>query len=330
MSDTPASIMPNQGILATEFPASFPSLRGRRQAGTIGIDGLTNPVESRLPAMKLPIRPSSLFRRWFPGVSSHDRGLFLSHLQRHSAFHRVFSTVGVFLLCVGAGCGTSSYEKRMEEHLAGRELKSKLTSAGLGSVRELVGTPFAVAVPVRFDDPLYEDGKAVGKTVQGKPVEPRRAEPGKFGVPALNLTYEGSVVDLNNGKQPCYCYVGAKPLPPGGDVGQIAVKLRKEWSSVPNVGKVSEVSDFKDETHEGSVWKKIRCEAKQEFYYVNKDGKESFSEMDGVMEAYLHDEAGYLIVIAARMPKGVENALQAEGGLTKWATAIIGNIRVKQ
>jgi len=157
-------------------------------------------------------------------------------------------------------------------------------------------------------------------------VDPRRLKPSLATLPGLKLTYEAFIKDAEGGQLPYYCYVGAVSMAndsgkdPGGS-------LRGELAGQPANESLSDWEPFQGETPEGqgSQWKRLRCVAPQEFAYTSQAGRTSLMTLPGVLEIYLREEGGYLIVIAWRMPKNIEPNV----GLAKWAPLVAGCVSVK-
>jgi hypothetical protein len=232
-------------------------------------------------------------------------------------------------LAVCLGCGTSTYEKRLNERSTRLEKKKTLEDKykDLAAAIDLPGLPVAIAMVKTFGvpKPLCLNGK----TVDGKEVDPKRAQPWKFQLPVpTNLTYEGMLDAQDGAKISAYCYFGAKQSP-AGSVAAIASQMKKDMAAL---GQTSEVSSFTVETIKGenAEWKKIRCECQQEFLYVEKGGAEKIAPMDGVFEVYLHEEGGYLIVFAGRLPKVIEAVIGGPEGFAKMGALVAGGIYVRK
>ena len=73
----------------------------------------------------------------------------------------------------------------------------------------------------------------------------------------------------------------------------------------------------------------VFCECKQDFFYIEKGGEGKFAQMDGLFAVFLHEEEGYLIAFAGRLPSVVGNALfqgHPEIGLPMWGTLMAGGV----
>ena len=93
-------------------------------------------------------------------------------------------------------------------------------------------------------------------------------------------------------------------------------------------GKPTDWTDFHGEAPNGpgNLWRKFRFDGNQDFYYKNKDGQEQFSPQPGVLEVYLHDAGGQVVIVAWRMPASIEQNV----GLAKWAPLVAGSVSVKK
>ncbi len=229
---------------------------------------------------------------------------------------------GCLLLAMGvvAGCGTGDYEKRLETRASRPQTESLYQ--GLYGALQLPGTPVSIRIPQMFKDAPLVAG-SVDK--DGKPVDPRRISPGLFELPWLTLTYEGFVDNPQGDKLSYYCYLAAvdkaaKNLPdPAAGWG---TELSGKGGAVVNW------AEFQGKSAEGQVipWKKFRFTGDQEFYSINKAGQGTFVKVPGVLEIYLREDAGQLIVVAWRVPTSIEQQVD----VAKWAPLVTGCVTVKK
>jgi len=223
-------------------------------------------------------------------------------------------------LSVAAGCGTGDYEKRLDKCLHDLQAGSKFN--GLYGPQLLAETPISLRVPKMFlDPPLVE-----GAMVNGKPIDPRRVKPFQGPLPGLKLTYEGFVESADGLKTPYHCYLLAMKKVPG-PMGDPVASLPMLLNTVPH-DSLSGWSDIQGETPSGGAipWKKIRMTGNQEFVNLNKAGEERFVQMPGLLDIYVHEEAGFVVMIVWRMP----NDLEAKIELGKWAPMVAGSITAQQ
>jgi hypothetical protein len=240
------------------------------------------------------------------------------------------SPLFLFLLChvlvfsVVSGCGTGEYERRLETRRSDKA-KTEAKLRALYAPLEVRGTPVSVRMPktVFLEPPLVE-----GALVGGKPVDVRRVKPGKLvTIPGLKLTYEG-FVDTEGVKLPYYCYVGVIDAQGGQVLEEAANKMRMELAAQRPQDTSLNWQDLRVETPDGSEsdWKKLRVENSQEFFTLDKAGQGQFKSVPGVLEIYLHVEAKSGVVIAWRMPAGIESKVN----LKKWATLVAECVSVKK
>jgi hypothetical protein len=221
----------------------------------------------------------------------------------------------------------------MEEHLAAQTQKAELAKAGFGAARRIGDTPVWLSLPSKLGSPYCENGKvAAGK---GE-LDPRRALPGEFGklssLSSWDVTFEVMSGEPNKDQAPCYCYLGAKPVPNGSDPAKIADTIQQEMATVAGMDNISDAVEFPTKPASRTPWKKIRWEGKQEFYCGEKNGKAVFASMPGMFEVYVHEEAGFLVLIAGRAPKSVEESMlkEPEQSLANLAALIAGSVAVKR
>ncbi len=207
------------------------------------------------------------------------------------------------LVCLVLGCGTGSYESR----IGSRKTASKADN--LPAAEDLPGTKVSIRVPGLLGQPLAEDANNA-----------KRVKPGLFTLPGLKRTYEGFVKDSTGGEWPYYCYFGVVE---GADAQNVTGKIRTELGN--NAG---DWADFPCETPDGrgTTWKKLRLTANQEFYYKNKDGQgKDLPNTPGLLEVYVHEEAGTAVIVAWRMPA----ALEASVALADLAKTTAGGMSIK-
>jgi hypothetical protein len=220
----------------------------------------------------------------------------------------------LFLLLLLSGCGTGEYEQR----LATRSTRAQnaLNFNELYAPQPLPGTSVSVRVPVLFkESPLVEG--VPGK--DGKPIDPRRVKPTLFELPWLKYTYEGFVDNPAGGKLPFYCYVAAVNKAAGG-----VNNPEPDWKGqLSNKGGVAgDWTDFQGQSPEGRpvAWRKLHFTGPQEFCTIDKNGQEQYVQLPGVLDIYLHEEAGSYVLIAWRMPASVEQQTDP----TKWSQMMTG------
>lgn len=229
--------------------------------------------------------------------------------------------LATLLLLALVGCGTGEYERRLNNRLNQMRKESKFKD--LYDWLQLPDMPaVSVRLPLLFKDPPLVEGAQV----DGKVVDLRRVRPEWLILPGLMLTYEG-FVDAAEGKVSYYCYVGAMETH-GVEVLDPKSRILREGLDGQQHEALTDWTDFQAQTPVGQTvsWKKLRFVGPQEFFTVDKRGREQFKTMPGVLEIYLHQENGYLIAIAWRMPTSIEQQVD----LSKVAAAVAGCARVKK
>jgi hypothetical protein len=222
----------------------------------------------------------------------------------------MLTAIGSLLLGAFCGCGAGAYEQRLNNRLA-REQKAARFNV-LYAPQVLEGLPVSVRIPTAFTKPPMIEGRGQ--------VDVRRVKPGVVTLPALKLTYEMTIKDEKGGQSPYYCYVGAMKAAEN-QLQEVCNTLRGALTAKPG-GDVSDWVDFQGEAPDGHevTWKKLRCVSQQEFVGADAAGQPKIETTPGVLEIYLHEEKGYVIAIAWRMPKSIE----ANVDLAQWAPLVAG------
>ena len=107
----------------------------------------------------------------------------------------------------------------------------------------------------------------------------------------------------------------------------VATQLRDELAKKFPRG-LTDWADVPCETPEGQTiqWRKLRLLGKQEIYYKDKAGKEHYpANNDCVLEIYLYEKGGQVVIVAWRMPASIEQNV----GLGKLAPLVAGSVSVK-
>lgn len=160
-------------------------------------------------------------------------------------------------------------------------------------------------------------------------VDPKRSQAIPIPIPGLQQkTYEGFVEDGAHGQIPFYCQVMVveKAKMPGGS---LAAQLPAGIGKPP--GGPGQPTDLQVTTSEGkeSKWQTMRMTLpKQEFYYRDQAGHESFRTIDAIIDMYTHDEAGYSIMLVWRVPSDIEQNV-GNVGLAELAKAVAGGVTVR-
>ena len=213
--------------------------------------------------------------------------------------HKHFS-LSVLLLSLCLGCGKGGGPPDL-----------------VGPAEDLPGTRVSFRVPTCMT--LLPDGTDAKRA---KPLIP-------FQIPGMQQrTYEGFVKDGVGSEIPFYCHVlvVATPKAPGQDVSS---QLRSAMSKIP--GNAPALTDFLAVSPEGkeSKWQMMRLPAAtNEFYCKDKAGKETYKPLNAIGEMYLHEEAGFSVMIAWRLPEYIEKNV-GNVGLAELAKATAGGVTVR-
>jgi len=212
---------------------------------------------------------------------------------------RTYTAASVALLLVIVwGCGDGEYEQRLDERIKELSISSKFNVLSPSS--EVPGTSVSIRIPKDFKNPPLTEGAVV----DDKPVDSRRVKANVVEIPELKLTYEGSIVDANGGKQPYYLYVAVSTNPN-------RVNFPRSMQSELNVkfNDTTQPTDYPAQTPEGRsvTWKQCRGTGSQDFYYVSPSGEGQFRKMTGSMQLFFLDANDTLVTLAWRMPVALES-----------------------
>jgi hypothetical protein len=192
------------------------------------------------------------------------------------------------LVCFCWGCGTGHYEELLDHR------KTTAAANPLSPPQDLPGTKVSVRVPLRLGSPVPES-------------QDNRYKPGLVTIPGLKQTYEAFIEDREGGQQFYYCYIGAVEAA-GNSLQDVANRLRTELGSQPQPNQLGDWTDFQVDTPERRKvsWKRLRFTGNQQFFYKKKDGQATPMPMGGTLEIYLHEEAGFVVIVAWRLPTAIE------------------------
>jgi hypothetical protein len=228
--------------------------------------------------------------------------------------NRRLSAAVLLLLCASAGCGTGEYEKRLNARVG--QIGQESAFGQMHPPTQLSETPIKVRLPNSFGQPLGEGAGVDQRRVQPQVVNPVDV---KY---ELKATYEGFVEDSEGGKTAYYCYLATL------DTAEAKVKdperaLRRQLQETLGEG-TGQWAPTQCETPTGraSQWQKITASGDQEFYYVDKDGQESFRKEPATVWFFSRREGEYWIAIGWRVPTRCE----AEAGLGEWAPRVAGSV----
>lgn len=221
----------------------------------------------------------------------------------------------LLLLGICCSCGTSEYQRRLEDRI--KELKTGSKFNILSPPVKVPGTSVSLRVPQDFNDQTLTEGAVI----DGKPVDLRRVKTNLIDIPDLKLTFEGFIVDASGGKQPFYLYVAVST-----DPGKMNFTRNIHAELSGKFNNTTGLTDYQVQTPEGrtSDWKTCRATGNQVFYYVTPNGDSSFRQMSGVMELLIHDENETLVILAWRMPSTLEQSKDFK----TWINLVAGCVKV--
>jgi len=213
-------------------------------------------------------------------------------------------------LLFAVGCGTSEYEKRLEAHI--EQMKK---GSAFDAMQPAVTLAVAEdSVQVRMLPGMERLGEADGN----------RASPPGYDMKGRAATYEGFVTDSEDGKIAYYCYLGGEKLNPQmAEHFEYYIKSKFE-KSFPNADPQWQEVNATTATGAAVEWKKIRVDAKQDYYYVDSDGAGRFEPLDGFFEMWVRKEAGVLLKMAWRVPDSIVPNVEID----KWAPRVAGSMRI--
>ncbi len=214
--------------------------------------------------------------------------------------------VAVASLVVLAGCGTGGYEER----LSGCIRKLNAVANELRDPTPVAGANFTIRLPGTCQAAL-------------EGADQRRTNAGPITLPGSLTVYEVMVRDSVGGEQPYYLYVGS--VGGGQKLAQVAAELQKQMKT--QLTPQGEWVGVQAPTADGGAnqWRMLRATGKQVFYCRDKAGAESYPTMDGLLEVYLHEQGGSIVLVAWRMP----STLEANSQLSRWAPLVTGSLKAK-
>jgi hypothetical protein len=227
------------------------------------------------------------------------------------------------LMIMFSGCGTSDYEQRLQARIT--ELKSESKFNILSPPIDVPGTSVSIRIPQKNEANIYgfeNQPLTEGAIIEGNLVDARRVGPEVVSLPELKLTFEGFVVDASGGKQPFYLYVAVTSDPRRANYPRsMRVDLRNKYDDT------TELSDLQAQTPDGrsTDWKTCRATGNQDFFYITPDGKGQYLQMPGLIELLFHEDNDLLVILAWRLPTGIEQTIN----LQKWIRLVAGCVKVK-
>jgi hypothetical protein len=219
----------------------------------------------------------------------------------------------VFLLSLCLGCGTGEYESRIGQHRGG----GAASGVDLGPAEELAGTRVSIRMPACV-------------SLLPANADPKRSRVIPIPIPGLQQrTYEGFAPDASEASIPFYCHVIAIETAkvPGQNIASVVQGALGKLQP----GATPQWTDFQATSPEGkeSKWQMMRVTLPQEeFYYREKGGKESTRSLPCLVEAYVHEEAGFSVALIWRLPSMIEQNA-GNVGLTQLTKPTAGGVSIK-
>ena len=207
------------------------------------------------------------------------------------------------LACLCLGCGTGDYEQKLRDRKVVTKFDDFLPAENVPDAK------LSIRVPKGFN-----------VLAKGGNIDAKRVEPGVLKAAWLKRTYEKLVKDGDNEK-PCYCYIGT---PEQISQDDLAKQFRNELNAI-NGNNIVDWADFQSEAPDTREvkWRKLRCTAPMEFYCKDKAGKEQFQTEPGVVEVYVREEGGVIVIVVWKLPASIEGSVKLDelsklvaGGIT--------------
>ena len=216
------------------------------------------------------------------------------------------------------GCGSGEYERRLNDQVGSLGQQSPFSQ--LTPAQEMPG-----GYSVRLPDQMQ---RLPDQTDRRRLMPPAAKE-----MPGRVVTLEATVQAGEKSKQFYYCYVLAIDVPP---------QLRKSRTAHLHYVKKyiqdrlgAQTVDWTKTTcttagQRTAEWQKIRHTRPQEFYYIDKDGKESYVNVNAVEEFWTPAEidSDKILVIYWRVPETLEKKPYAS--LPERAPLVAGAVAVKK
>lgn len=216
------------------------------------------------------------------------------------------------------GCGVGDYRQAIESTV--RDFAMTSEAGGLYAPQAIGDRPISVRIPQVFRRQPLVDGTVVAG--EGSPPAEVRVQPGLIDLPGLTYTYEEFVEDAEGGQIPYYLHVGAADTQRSGfrDPTSRWVNQLTERFPQQNIGWEEVGCDTPDGRR--VVWRRLRAEGEQPFYYVSKDGQGREQRMPGVFEVYYRVDGNWAVALAWRVP----SMIAGHANIDKWAPIVAGAV----
>lgn len=226
------------------------------------------------------------------------------------------------LLLSALGCGVGEYRSRIASRV--EELANASEFGGLYATQPLGDKPVSIRVPQMFERQPLVAGAEIAE--EGAVPAEARVQPGLIDLPGLTYTYEEFVADAEGGKIPYYLYLSAeKTSAPGYRepttrwLNQLKDRLSVEGLAWENVECDTPVGG-------AVVWRHLRAEGEQPFYYVGKEGEGRVVKLPGIIEIYYRVDGDWAVALTWRVPEIIAEHVN----LGKWAPMVAGAAQIQE
>ena len=234
----------------------------------------------------------------------------------------------VLLLATCLGCGTGDYQAQLERTVG--ELRGEWEKV-MHPSKALPGTTVTFRMPRQLFREKTPEEIPLQERKEEESIDPRRLNPPLEGVEigGLKYTYEGFFTYGDGSKIAYYCYLAAVDVSglASKDPNRVIRTLRQQLYAALGDASI-QWSPVQCETPEGRAteWQRLQCTGKQDFYFIDKDGKTDFRKPEATLEFYSLLEGDLVVVIGWRVPKAIVEHV----GLRKWAPMVAGSVTAKQ
>jgi hypothetical protein len=235
-----------------------------------------------------------------------------------------FHIVMISMLALLFGCGTSEYERRLQQGAADVAGSSKF--AALGEPTSIPNTQATLRFPAKMQpidigDP--QRGKCAVLSAKGDIVLEMQGQ---------KSTYEGTLKDDKGNDMHFYMYVGASEMGPNGVLptriwlNNLQDKFPKnEAENSTDVNK-----NFTADSPEGTSvpWEEFHFKYNQKFFYPTNENPQNYQEMMGTLVCLSHAENGYYVMLWFRYPSVIDGRHAADFD-SDWAKLVAGSLKVE-
>ncbi len=239
---------------------------------------------------------------------------------RHRGPATIAAVLPMLLLSI-PGCGVGEYRARIASRV--EELGKASEFSGLYAAQPLGDKPVSVRVPQMFARQPLVAGAEIAE--EGAVPGEGRVEPGLVDLPGLTYTYEEFVADAEGGKIPYYLYLSAEKTTAPGYREPTTRWLNQLKDRLSGDGLTWE--DVECDTPTGGivVWRRLRAEGEQPFYYVDKEGEGRVVKLPGAIEIYYRVDGDWAVALTWRVPEIIAEHVD----LDKWAPMVAGTVQIQ-